>query len=274
LQVLFQWKAEAPEQLGFAVAKKENMQLMSDIQRAWNEGGPKAVLVRSCKKLVRPTCSIGTLVFKQCDLREPLPERRAIHGIVLREAALSDANLFENREIFIDRMKSGNRCFMGIEEATGKLTNYRWLNTTAAHVPEIDRHLRLEPGEAYIYDLNTLPEFRRRGIDGYTRQCIYSYLRDCGFMKVVAYIHGDNYVSLRASRDFLKPMGVIRYIWPRGGKPWIFGEWAQSRLSETGLTPPVRLAPAAPSPSSPAQPSDANRSTGGSDRDPRRDAAQ
>src|SRR5215813_12445659 len=131
------------------------MALTADIQRALREGGAKTVLTRSLRKLLRPALKIGTLVFAECDLRKPMPERCPIPGIIVREATIEDADLF------IERMKQGSRCFMGIEEATGKLTNYRWVNTSWAHVPELKRYMIFRLGEAYAYDLKTLPEFRK-----------------------------------------------------------------------------------------------------------------
>jgi hypothetical protein len=71
--------------------------------------------------------------------------------------------------------------------------------------------------------LNTLPEFRRRGIDAYTRHYTYSYLRDHGYTKVFAYIHGDNLPSLSASKAFLTPVARVRYVQLRGCEPMILG---------------------------------------------------
>jgi ribosomal protein S18 acetylase RimI-like enzyme len=199
------------------------MALMADVQRALTEGGPKTLVTRSLRKLVRPGVKIGTLVFSECDLRESLPERQVIPGITVRIATLNDAHLFEDRETFFERMKEGSRCFMGVEDATGKLTNYRWINTSAAYVPELKRYMVFRSNEAYAYDLNTLPEFRRRGIDRYTRHCTYSYLREHGYTKLYAYIHGDNYVSLQAARHLLRPIGRVWYIQIRGCNPIMIG---------------------------------------------------
>jgi hypothetical protein len=152
-----------------------------------------------------------------------MPERHVIPGIAFREATIEDVRLFQDQELFLKRITSGNRCFMGIEEATGKLTNYRWIKTSSPYIPELRRDLILQPDEAYAFDLNTLPEFRKRGIDGYTRHYTYSYLRDIGYTKVYAYIHGDNYPSLQASRHFLKPVCRVRYIHPRGADPILIG---------------------------------------------------
>jgi hypothetical protein len=84
------------------------------------------------------------------------------------------------------------------------------------HIPEIDRYLMLKPDEVYAFDLNTLPEFRRRGIDGYTRNCVYGYFRDLGYTRLYAYIHGDNRPSLNAAKNYLKPIGRVWYFRPRG----------------------------------------------------------
>ena len=187
------------------------------------DGGAKIVITRSLRKLVRPAFKVGTLVFAESDFSLPFPELRPVPGIIAREAVIDDVRLFEDQALFLNRFNQGHRCFVGIEEKTGKLTNYRWVNTTAAFVPELDRYLILKPGEVYIYDLNTLPEFRRRGIDAYTRHYTYSYLRDTGYKRGLAYIHGDNQPSLKASRQLLKPIGRIFYVQFRGCTPITFG---------------------------------------------------
>jgi hypothetical protein len=198
------------------------MALTADIWRAYTDGGTKTVITRSLRKLVRPAVKVGTLVFAESDFSLPFPELRPVPGIIAREATVEDVRLFEDQELFLDRLNQGHRCFMGIEENTGKLTNYRWVSTTAAFVPELRRYLILKPGEAYIYDLNTIPEFRRRGIDAFTRHYTYGYLRDTGYKRGLAYIHGDNQPSLRASRHLLKPICRILYVQFRGCFPLMF----------------------------------------------------
>jgi hypothetical protein len=199
------------------------MAVTHGIRRSFAEGGVKTVLTRGLKRLVKPAFKIGSLVFTESDLSKPFPELRPVPGIIAREATIEDVRLFEDQQLFLKRFNDGNRCFMGIEEGTGKLANYRWVSTSAVFIPELDRYLILKPGEAYAYDLNTLPEFRRRGIDAFTRHYAYSYIRDIGYKKMLAYIHGDNRPSLRASRHLLKPIGCVRYIQFRGQPPIMIG---------------------------------------------------
>jgi ribosomal protein S18 acetylase RimI-like enzyme len=217
------------------------MQVVADIRRAWKDGGPSVLLTRSLRRAIRPAARVGSLVFIECDLRARFPERRDVRGITFREAKLEDAHLFTDRRLFIDRFNQGHRCFMGIEEATGKLTNYRWVNPIAAYVPELHRYLVLKPGEVYVYDLNTLPEFRRRGIDAYTRHCLYSYLRDTGYTKVWAYIHGDNRASLNASQILLRRVGRVWYVQLPGCMPIMLGGRSSGFPEISGVQPPQRL---------------------------------
>ena len=199
------------------------MALTANIQRAFVEGGAKTVMSRGIRRIVRPAFKMGSLVFTECDLSQPIRERQPVPGILAREATIEDARLFEDRALFLERFNQGHRCFLGIEESTGKLTNYRWVNTSAAFIPELDRYLMLKPGDAYAYDLNTLPEFRRRGIDAYTRYYTYSYLQHTGYTRILAYIHGDNHPSLKASRHLLRHIGRIWYIQFRGCAPIMLG---------------------------------------------------
>ena len=199
------------------------MQFTADIQRAWIDGGPKMLVTRSLRRLVRPVVKIGSLVFIECDLQKPMPDRRDIPGIIVREATVDDASLFAERDVFLKRFNDGDRCFMGIEKATGKLTNYRWVTWSPPYIPEVRRYLMLKPTDVYVYDLKTMPEFRRRGIDAYTRHCVYTHLRDTGHTKVYAYIHGDNLPSIKASQILLRTVGRIWYIQPRGCGPIMLG---------------------------------------------------
>jgi hypothetical protein len=204
--------------------KIRDVELTASVQRALEEGGVKAVFTRSLKKLARPVFSMGTLVFTECDLTKPFPDERPVNGIVIREATMDDARLFEDRKQFLERLGNGRRCFVAIEAETGGLTNYRWFSTTPAYIPELDRYVWLKPGEVYAYDLKTLPEFRRRGIDAFSRSHAYGCFRDIGYKRVYAYIRGDNFPSLQASRHLLKQVGRVRYLQVRGWEPLMFGE--------------------------------------------------
>jgi hypothetical protein len=194
------------------------------IRSVYSEGGIKTVVSRSLKKLMLPVARMGGLIFVECDLRESLLETAELSGVIAREAFTGDAKLFEDPQIFLARLKAGHRCFVGIDSATGRVANYRWISTSAGYIPEIDRYIIVKRGEVYSYDLKTIPEFRRRGIDSYTRNRTYQILREQGFSKVYAYVRADNFPMLRSSRLLLKPIGRVWYVQLRGSKCVVFGE--------------------------------------------------
>ena len=99
------------------------------------------------------------------------------------------------------RFARGDRWFVGIDASNGRLANYRWVTTAWELIPELGRNVVPQPGETFIYALYTLPEYRRRGIDSFTRQYTYDLLhRTSGIRRVLASIFDDNKASFRASR--------------------------------------------------------------------------
>jgi ribosomal protein S18 acetylase RimI-like enzyme len=191
--------------------------LLNRAKEIYLQQGLKTAAIMGAKRVFAPLVRLGTLYFFECDLAKGLPRVREVPGIVLREAFLKDLHLLEgtghtSKEQALLRLRQGDRWFMGVEESTGKLTNYRWVTRTRSRVPEISRDLIVGPGEAYVYDLVTLPEFRRRGIDSYTRHILYDYLHcECGIRRILAYIHPENKASLMAARKFLDSIGRVRY---------------------------------------------------------------
>lgn len=60
------------------------------------------------------------------------------------------------------RFAAGSRCFVArIEDA---LAGYGWVSHGAERIGELERSLRMKPGEAYIWDCATLPPYRHQGV--------------------------------------------------------------------------------------------------------------
>jgi hypothetical protein len=182
------------------------------------------------RKIISPVAQTGSVYFYECDLSARLPEVRPVPGIVAREAFPEDIDLLDGTENAhdrksdaIDRFKRGDRWFVGIDESNGKLTNYRWASTTWELIPELQRNIMPKPGEAFVYALYTVPEYRRRGIDSFTRQYTYKVLFEkYGVTRVLATIFDDNKTSMIASRKFLTPLSRVWYVTFRGRRTRIF----------------------------------------------------
>jgi hypothetical protein len=181
------------------------------IQRVYADQGLPAVAALGFRKIIRPVARVGSLYFLERDLSLPMPPLEPISTIVPREGTLSDIpllsvlpNAARHKHEAADRLMRGDRWFIGIDRVTGKLTNHRWISFTRTFIPELNRDLVVKPGQAYVYDLETAPEFRRRGIEAIMRQFTYDSLRrSYGVRSIVVYICADNHASLRAGRQYL-----------------------------------------------------------------------
>lgn len=216
-----------------------NESLFVSTRRIYGDQGLRAVAVQAFKKLLAPFARVGSLYFLERDLNSPMPPLRHIRGIVMREGSLSDVHLLDavgdaerHKKQAVERLARGDRWFIGIDEATGKLANYRWASMTRGFIPEIGRELIVKPREAYVYDLHTLPEFRRHGIEGYMRHFTYEYLnRRCGINRIVVYICADNHASLQAGRQYLTYIGRVWYFRRLGCRAYLFAR-GNSRMPD------------------------------------------
>jgi ribosomal protein S18 acetylase RimI-like enzyme len=203
---------------------------LAQIFAIYQDRGLKTFTVLAIKKLLAPNVRIGSICFFERDLRAPMPPLAPLEGIELREGSLSDIDLLEclkdaerQKKQALTRFKAGHHWYLSIEKETGRLTNYRWASMTSAFIPEINRMILLKPGEAYLYDLYTLPEFRRRGIEAASRQFIYDELyRRFKAPRLVVYIQPDNHASLQAGRNYLTPLARVWYLQVRRGKTRLF----------------------------------------------------
>jgi hypothetical protein len=203
---------------------------LAQVFAIYQDRGLKTFTVQAIKKILAPNVRMGSICFFERDLREPMPPVAPLKGIELREGSLSDIALLQclkdadrQKKQALHRFKAGHHWYVSIEKETGRLTSYRWASMTSAFIPEINRMILLKPGEVYLYDLYTLPEFRRRGIEGVSRQFIYDQLcRRYNAPRLVVYIRPDNYASLQAGRNYLTPLARVWYLQFRRGKTRLF----------------------------------------------------
>ncbi len=189
----------------------------------------------------------------ECDLAAGLPPVKRIAGIIVREAFPGDIHLLDGIEgaaqkkrDAMERFQKRNRWFVGIDASNGKLANFRWVATDPEWIPELERNLLPGPGQAYVYALYTAPEYRKRGIDSFTRHYTYDLLyRTAGIKTVLAYICTENTVSLKAGKKFLKKIGRVWFFSILGGRTRVFW-WPNPKMPalEPPASPadPIRLA--------------------------------
>ncbi len=205
-------------------------------QELYRQFGLRATLGLALKKLLSPVVRAGSLFLMECDLTAGPPEIKTLPGFVAREAFLEDIDLLDQVENgadakrdAIERFKRGDRWFVGIDGANGKLTNFRWSTTAWELVPELERNVVPKPGEAFVYALYTAPEYRRRGIDSFTRRYSYNVLYQSGVQRILATIFAENTVSMKAGKRYLKKIGRVWYVSILGHRTRVFW-WPNSKM--------------------------------------------
>jgi ribosomal protein S18 acetylase RimI-like enzyme len=61
-----------------------------------------------------------------------------------------------------DRFAAGRRCF--VARVGGEIASYGWVTPGGEWIGELDREVRLDPDEAYIWQCATAPAHQRRGL--------------------------------------------------------------------------------------------------------------
>ena len=90
----------------------------------------------------------------------PIPRVAVSFQRIDSEAAPSLAQVMglDSPEEVFKRFDAGKRCYIGNVE--GVLATYGWVTFDQELIGELGLHIRLSPGEAYIWDCATLPEYR------------------------------------------------------------------------------------------------------------------
>jgi GNAT superfamily N-acetyltransferase len=96
------------------------------------------------------------------EVRSQRPEVN-FHRIGAEEAgALAEAMGFESATSVRERFSDGRRCY--VSRIEGAIAGYGWVSFEEEWISELGMSLRLEPGDAYIWDCATLPTYRGQGL--------------------------------------------------------------------------------------------------------------
>ena len=95
----------------------------------------------------------------------------------------------------LKRFENGRRCYAAWVD--GKLAAYGWVSPDEEYIGELNLHIKLVPGEAYIWDCATVPAFRHRHLYSALLVYIVGELQAEGLCRVWIGADQDNEASQR-----------------------------------------------------------------------------
>lgn len=109
------------------------------------------------------------------------------------------------------RFTAGSRCF--VARIGDAIAGYGWVSQGEERIGELERVIRMRPGEAYIWDCATLESFRRRGVYSALLTYIVTMLRREGLRRLWIGASTRNHPSLKgfANAGF-QPAITILYV--------------------------------------------------------------
>jgi hypothetical protein len=171
---------------------------------------------------------VGTLWL--LDLSEPsligpIPRVEVIFQLAGSEATplIAEAMGLGSPEEVFKRLDAGKRCYIG--NVNGVLATYGWVTFDKELIGELRLHIQLSPGEAYIWDCATLPEYRGLRLYPSLLWYIIGELRSQGLGRIWIGADADNLPSQVGMRlcgfhpiaDFVQDYALgLHSYWIRG----------------------------------------------------------
>jgi ribosomal protein S18 acetylase RimI-like enzyme len=144
---------------------------------------------------------------------QPSPAVPARWAEVAPSSAESLAAAMGHREAdpVLRRMGRGARAFAGLVDE--EIVCYGWVSAGSECIGELERPIRLGPGEAYVWDCLTLARFRRKGLYTALLGHVARALQTDGFTHVWIGSSRSNRPSIRGFRAAgFRPVVDVAYV--------------------------------------------------------------
>ena len=169
--------------------------------------------------------TLWLLELSELSLIGPLPRVEAQFQRAGLEVAPSLAQVMglDSPEEVYKRFDEGKCCY--VVNLDGVIATYGWVTFDIELIGELRLHLRLSPGEAYIWDCATLPEYRGLRLYPSLLWYIISELKAQGLKRVWIGADADNLPSQKGMRlcgfhpiaDFVLDYAIaLHSFWIRG----------------------------------------------------------
>jgi hypothetical protein len=138
---------------------------------------------------------------------DPIPDLQPRLPVILRVLSKEDIPAYRifqpNQSVkeIDERFERGDCCFAAFHE--GRIVTAGWVTTNRIYVPYLRRDLILLPGDIYVYNYYTLPEYRGNNVGVVNGLFIRRYYKKEGYSRSVALIAAEN----RAGSGLVKSAG-------------------------------------------------------------------
>ena len=169
-------------------------------------------------------------------------ERKPVEGLILRRAAVGDANRYasdvgtDSADTFARRLSETTRCYVVVGSG-GIFLHATWITTKAAWTRELRAYFRPPPGDAYVFESFTRADARGKGAYPFALREICHELSIEGIARAWVAVEIDNIPSLKAVAKggfeeawrvtYRRRLGILGVDAPRGpgasvgGHRWI-----------------------------------------------------
>lgn len=135
-------------------------------------------------------------------LKCPLPIRFTVASV--KEIYALDNFMYQDENDIRRRFIHGDTCFLGY--LSNKIVYISWIDYQRILIPEIDKEIPINSTNAYIYNVRTDHEYRRRGISSYAYTKIAEYLKEHKVTKLFVAVSNNNGASVKS----IEKAGFIR----------------------------------------------------------------
>jgi SAM-dependent methyltransferase/RimJ/RimL family protein N-acetyltransferase len=194
--------------------------------------------------------ALGETIYRRAvvlerSLDEPAPQADARLPVVFGRLQETEADEYAAFRPETDpaevrrRLQAGEMCFVARHD--GRLVHACWVATERAWIDCLDREIALAPGEAYIYESFTAPDFRGQNVAAARSAYMQQALREAGYRRTVAVVVPENKVAFRPiEKAGYRRVGALRTV--------RVGPWRRDFGRLSGELPDLPNPPAPPVP--------------------------
>jgi len=162
--------------------------------------GWRAFIDKAADKMLAPLFVHNRILIYNFTADKPVSvashPRAIFNELSINDLPRLEKVMYQSRKAIEKRFKKGDRCF--VAEIDSRIAHYTWLCFGEEYLPSIEKRVRVKENEAYIYNVYTVPSFRREGLFSFVLGQVLKQLQDSGYKKLWVSVLSNNLSSQNA----------------------------------------------------------------------------